>query len=141
MYKLDFAFLVSLGIDPNVIDPKNIRIYGNGGLILPEENGLFRYDDLEENAITVVGESDNVFNTTDYVMFYGKGITRWDVKNDPSKKGVVFIPVRNFYSDTSFYYVNVDLGPGKRVTSQNSLSSPNVSTSTYDYYNLSLIHI
>lgn len=135
VYKLDYAFLVSLGIDPNSIDPKNIRIYGNGGLLLPEENGLFRYDDLEENAITVVGEGDNVFNTTDYVMFYGKGITRWDVKNDPSKKGVVFTPVRNFYSDTSFYYVNVDLGPGKRVTSQNSLSGPNVSTSTYDYYN------
>lgn len=133
VYKIDYAFLNSLGINVSTLDPKNIRIYGNGGVILQEENKNFRYDDLEENAITVVGEGDNVFNTTDYVLFYGKGMTRWDNKNN--YKGLLFSPVRNFYSDTAFYYINVDKGPGKRIISQNSAASPsNVTTSTYDYY-------
>jgi len=136
VYKIDYAVLAGLGIDVNALDPKNIRIYGNGGIILPEENSSPRYDDLEENAIVVAGESDNVFNVSDYILFYGKGVTRWDAKkNDPAKKGLLFTPVRDFYSDTSFYYLTVDLGAGKRVTTQNSASSSNVSTSTYDYYN------
>lgn len=136
VYKLDYSFLASIGINVNSIDPKNIRVYGNGGLILPEQNSDPRYDDLEENAIMVIGESDNTFDGSDYVLFYGKGVTRWDRKlSDPSFKGLLFTPVRNFYSDTSFYYINVDIGPGKRIMSQGSPGVANVSTSTYDYYN------
>ncbi|MBK7818802.1 MAG: type IX secretion system sortase PorU [Sphingobacteriaceae bacterium] len=134
VYKLDFLFLNSLGINMSTLDPKNIRIYGNGGVILAEQNEEFRYDDLEENAIVVAGESDNVFNTTDHVLFYGKGMTRWDKKLD--YKGLLFSPYNNFYSDTTFYYLNIDIGAGKRIASQNSVATPtNVSTSTYDYYN------
>ncbi|MBK6523138.1 MAG: type IX secretion system sortase PorU [Sphingobacteriaceae bacterium] len=134
VYKLDFLFLNSLGINMSTLDPKNIRIYGNGGVILAEQNEDFRYDDLEENAIVVAGESDNAFNTTDHVLFYGKGMTRWDKK--PEYKGLLFAPYNNFYSDTTFYYLNIDIGAGKRIASQNSVATPtNVSTSTYDYYN------
>jgi hypothetical protein len=133
VYKMDYSFLNSIGIDLSTLDPKNIRVYGNGGIILEEENKNFRYDDLEEDAITVVGEGDGVFNTTDYVLFYAKGMTRWDHVNNYQE--LLYTPVRDFYSDTSFYYINVDMGPGKRIVSQNSVASPNnVSTSSYDYY-------
>lgn len=135
VYKLDYSFLASIGVNVNSLDPRNIRVYGNGGLILREQNSDFRYDDLEENAIAVVGEVDNVFDGSDYVLFYGKGISRWDRKTDVNPKGLIFTPVRNFYSDTSFYYINVDIGPGKRITAQSIGNIPNVSTSTYDYYN------
>ena len=30
--------------------------------MLPELNSAFRYDDLEENAIQVIGENDNTFD-------------------------------------------------------------------------------
>ncbi len=134
VYKLDYTFLNSIGINMGSLDPKNIRIYGNGGRILAEQNEDFRYDDLEENAIVVVGEGDNVFNGTDQVIFYGRGMTRWDKR--PDYKCLLFAPYNNFYSDTTFYYLNVDIGAGKRVATQNSVATPtNVTTSTYDYYN------
>jgi hypothetical protein len=134
VYKLDYIFLNSLGIDMGSLNPKNIRIYGNGGEMLPEQNADFRYDDLEENAIVVIGESDNTFNPTDHVLFYGKGMTRWEKKYN--YRGLLFSPKNNFYSDTAFYYLNVDLGAGKRIAAQNSVVSPtNAITSTYDYYN------
>ncbi len=135
VYKLDYTFLNSIGIDMGNLNPKNIRIYGNGGAILAEQNEDFRYDDLEENAIVVVGESDNVFNGNDQVIFYGRGMTRWDKRADT--KGLLFAPYNNFYSDTTFYYLTVDFGPGKRVATQNSVASPtNVATSSFDYYNV-----
>ncbi len=133
-HKIDKAFLISCGINVTSLDPKNIRIYGNGGKMLPERNGDFRYDDLEENAIQVIGESDGVFNDVDYALFYAKDATSWTYTK--SKSGLRFRHLKNTYSDTSFYFINVDLGPGKRVTTIASSALPSNTTSTsYDYYN------
>jgi hypothetical protein len=41
--------------------------------MLPEKNGDACPDDLLENAIVVVGESDGKFNTGDYILFYAVG--------------------------------------------------------------------
>jgi hypothetical protein len=134
IYKIDRNFLVSLGINVGTLNPKNIRIYGNGGRAVPELNGAFRYDDLEENAIQVIGEEDNFFDVSDYVLFYATDVNAWE--RAPVNSGLKFRRVKNYYSDTSFYYINVDLGNGKRITNSPNLSvSPNVSSSSYDYYN------
>jgi len=61
VYKLDKNFFNSIGVNIADINPHNIRIYGNGAGMLPELNSAFRYDDLQENAIEVVGESDGTF--------------------------------------------------------------------------------
>ena len=55
IYKLDKNYLQSIGIDVSNINPKNIRIYGNGGHMLPQFNSKYRNDDLKENAIEVIG--------------------------------------------------------------------------------------
>lgn len=133
VYRIDKALLAEMGVNVSSTNPKNIRIYGNGGLALPERNVDFRYDDLEELAISVIGENDNVFDDGDYVLFYSKGLIKWEYKND--NKSLIFSASQNIYSDTTFYYLTVDLGAGKRVPTQSSVASPtNVSTSTYDYY-------
>ena len=46
VYKLTYNDLVNLGMDMSNVNPKNIRIYGNGGGMLPEDNFVARYDDL-----------------------------------------------------------------------------------------------
>ena len=79
VFKIDRSFLQNLGINTNEIDPKNIRIYGNGGQLLPMLNNVFRYDGLQENAIAVVGEDDGTFDANDYILFYGKGPHDWNV--------------------------------------------------------------
>jgi hypothetical protein len=135
-YKIDKTLLTSIGIDLNNLNPKNIRIYGNGGRMLPELNSAFRYDDLEENAIQVIGENDGVFDNSDYIIFYAKDATGWT--NTGDQTGLKFKCDKNLYSDTSFYFINVSLGLGKRVASPPAtVLSPNVSTSSYDYYNYS----
>src|ERR1043165_4108269 len=77
MYKLSYTFLASLGINVSSIDPRNIRIYGNGGGMLPELASVSRKDDLVENAIFVQGEGDGVFDPADYVLFYAQGPNTW----------------------------------------------------------------
>ena len=45
-YKIDKLFLESIGLDIQSINPKNIKIYGRPAGMLPEENYVFRIDDL-----------------------------------------------------------------------------------------------
>jgi hypothetical protein len=119
IHKLSYAFLQSLGINMSTINPQNIRIYGTGGQ-LPELNSLPKIDDLQENAIIVQGESDGVFNSSDYVLFYAKGPDSW--KYNPTSC-TTFDHQKHTYSDTSFYFLNFDLGAGKRIQTQSSTSA------------------
>ena len=78
VFKIDRSFLQNLGINTNEVNPKNIKIYGNGGQLLPMLNNAFRYDGLQENAIVVSGEDDGTFDANDYILFYGKGPHQWN---------------------------------------------------------------
>ena len=65
IYKLTASDLTDLGIDVSKVDPRQIRIYHNGGGVLPEMNAVSRPDDLVEVPIYVSGESDGHFDNTD----------------------------------------------------------------------------
>lgn len=133
VYKLDRNFFISMGLDPDSVDPRNIRIYGNGGRMLPESNLLYRPDDLVENAIFVQGESDGNFDNSDYVLFYGQSPHQWIQQNGNSC--IKFRHKVNVYSDTTYYFITTDLGAGKRIAAQASSSLPptNIVTSFDDY--------
>ena len=120
VYKLTYDNLLSLGIDVASVDPKNIRIYGNGGGMLPEENNKSRYDDLVENSIFVKGESDGVFDNTDYILFYGESPVKWKYSSNDKK----FHHQANYYSNYTYYFISTDLGSGKRISQQSSTTQP-----------------
>ncbi|MBZ0242560.1 MAG: hypothetical protein K8F24_05040, partial [Bacteroidales bacterium] len=118
VYRLGAADLQAMGIATATLDPRNIRIYGNGGGLLPENNQAFRHDDLVQNPIVVVGEEDGVFNDNDYVLFYAQGPLLWEYNESTS----LYVHQNNAYDDYSHIYVNVDRGPGKRIQTQQQAS-------------------
>ena len=133
LYKIDKKFLTQLGISTASLNPRQIQIYGNGGQMVPELNGSFRYDDLEENAIQVIGESDGEFNEDDYVIFYGKGTNDW--KPEIPGGNLKYEVTKNLYGDTSFYFLTIGNTNGKRISNLMSLTTiPNKTTDSYDYY-------
>ena len=109
IYKIDKNFLVRLGIPANV-DPRTIKIYGQGGKMLPLKNSDNTVFDLPEIAIQISGESDGQFNDSDYILFYGIGTKGWDP---------VHASHNNLYDDNSYYYITYGNGNGKRVTTMN----------------------
>jgi hypothetical protein len=115
IYRITYSDLQSMGFNPSSIDPRNIALYGNGGAMLPEANAASRYDDLIENAIQVVGESDGVFNNGDYIIFYGEGPHVWQFEPHTGR----FSQTRNVYSDHAYYFVTVKNNPGLRISSYN----------------------
>ena len=125
VYRINKSFLESLGVNVGV-DPRNIKIYGNGGRMLPLLNSIPYPNDLEENAIQFFGEGDGVFNDNDYILFYAEGVDTW---NEESLTHV------NQFADRSYYYVNTSGTVGKRIqTYVEPTAAPTLLLSTYDGY-------
>lgn len=111
MYKMTYSDLSSLGIDVDRIDPRNIRLFHNGGGVLDERNAGFRYDDLMEIPIVVEGENDGKFNNNDYILFYTRGPVTWSFIEGQN----VYTHTPNAYDDYAYVFITVDLGRGKRI--------------------------
>jgi hypothetical protein len=130
VYKIDKEFLKDLGVNVNSINPKNIKIYGNGGSMLPLKNSKFRYDGLQENAIIVTGESDNSLDNEDYILFYAKGPHSWDYGSNPSLNNARH--KFNIFSDKAFYFLTIGNSEGKRISTQSPI--PTISNSTINNF-------
>jgi hypothetical protein len=120
VYRLSYDDLKNADIDVASIDPRNIRIFGNGGGMLPESNNTPRTDDLKENAIIVVGEEDGVFNSGDYILFFGESPDRWTYNSQT----LLFTHRKNVYSDKTYYFLTYDQGPGKRMQTDPGTTAP-----------------
>ncbi len=130
MYKLDRAALQAMGVNLQGLNPRNLRLYGNGGKMLPQANSAPRPDDLVENAIWVEGEQDGSFDANDYILFYGQGPHTWAV--NPAVGQTPFVHSLNLYSDTTYYYLTVGSSAGLRVSQQNSQAGSFPVISSYD---------
>jgi len=102
IHKIDYAFLKSIGIDVDNVNPNHINIYGNAFGRLPELNSKYRPDDLLKNDIVIVGDADGSFDASDYILFYGKGPNKWEQKNDGFER------ILNNYATHSAYYININ---------------------------------
>ena len=121
IFKIDKELLQEIGLSPTGLNPKNIKIYGNGGKLLPQLNSDFRYDDLQENAIYVEGEDDGLFDDQDFILFYARGPSHWNINSDQIDLTNHEI---NIYSDFAYYFITTDGGPGKRVQKKPRLDQP-----------------
>lgn len=124
--RLDRNFFISNNIPITSIDPRTIKVYGNGAGLLPQPNSEQRPDDLVENAIWVSGESDGVFDVNDYVLFYGKA--QGDVWKQSGNR---LYREKNIYADTTYYFITFNQGNGKRIQKQVSMPSEDRSQNTH----------
>ncbi|MDR6966308.1 hypothetical protein J2X31_000301 [Flavobacterium arsenatis] len=135
VYKISKQFLQQLGVDLNGVNPRSIKIYGNGGRMVPLSNAVDYPSDLEENAIQVIGEEDQVFNDQDYILFYAEGVDNWSQEN---------LSHNNLYENKSYYYINVQGGFGKRISLMPNITSnatPITIFDDYQYRELDLVNI
>ena len=136
VYKISKSFLQQLGLNVSAVNPKKIKIFGNGGKMLPLSNDTYYPLDLTENAIEIVGESDGVFNNDDYIVFYAEGVDTW---NNESQTNI------NLYDTKSYYYVTVQGDDGKRISNMaqpTGTSTTNLSTfDDYQFHEIDIVNI
>lgn len=127
VYKITFDQLKKLGLNPGLVNPRKIRIFGNEGGMLPQLNTAPRPDDLIENAIYIEGEGDGKFNSSDYILFFAQGPDKFRY----NKTRRIFAYESNLYSDENFYFINVGTTDGLRVT---TVANPGGNLPALNYY-------
>ncbi len=140
-YKITRSMLNAYGIDAATVDPRTIKIYNNGGKMLPENAGLQRPVDLVENAIWVIGEADGTFDENDYILFYGRGNSFWDYDTASGTIQRYF----HLYSKENFYWITSGGINGKRIQEKPGLNTtPNyfqTSTQAFADWDIDKINI
>lgn len=125
LHRLNFTSLSASGINPNVIDPRNIRIYHRG----------------EEVSIFVQGEQDGRFDPTDFIDFYGKrNDATLDAKffKDPAHVGNILY---NSHNDTTSFFLAITPGiNGKRMGNRSVPAANTPETDTYQGVSQTIFH-
>lgn len=97
VYQITNSSLRSMGFST----PDRVKLYGMNMEVLPE-NGLSALgDDVTELPL---------YRTTDKVMFYGRGTTRWSIRNAGSSS-VSFSHFNNPYSNYKYYLLTEGESP------------------------------
>jgi len=130
VYKLDANFLQSTGIELSAVNPQTIKIYGNGGGMLPQLNSAERPEGLIENAILIKGENDGTFDSGDYILFYAEGPDEFSYLPGSNS----FKYQNNIYSDTSFYFLTYGGKEGKRIQERKNEGIDFPVLSTYEHF-------
>lgn len=112
MYKLTYSALKNAKVPVDNIQLSTIRIFNNGGTELPQDPNAPRLNDLTENAIYVYdANSNDKFDSQDYILFYGKSTREWSY--NPSTK--TYSHYLDHYTETNYYFMTFGGQPGKRI--------------------------
>ncbi len=127
IYRLNYEDITGMGF----ANPADVRVFGNGGDMLPLMNADFRYDDLLENPIYMNKGSDGIFNQGDYLLFYGKGPVTWSLNQESG----IFEHQLNSYSTAAYYFVTTGIGEGLTITDAPPVSgTPDFEVTDFDDY-------
>jgi hypothetical protein len=107
VYKLTYNDLKQAGIDPSVVEPRDIRLFTVGDH-LPNQAP----DSMIEIPIHFTGRSDSVFTAQDYFIFYGQSSSHWD-------NGYEHFD-RNLYTRYNYYWLTWGAGTGRRMAARSS---------------------
>ena len=129
IYRLDAAFFKQQNLNITGINPKNLRLFGNGGAMLPQANAVPRPADLTENAVLVKGEADGRFDEGDALWFFGQ--SPHEIRFNAAEKRLEH--QLNLYSDTTFYFLQIGNAAGLRLQNQRAGTS-GLMLNSYDEY-------
>lgn len=124
VYKITYEDLVNWGFS----DISSVTIVGNGAGELSLINSESLPDTLHPVAVFMEKGADNVFNSGDYVLFYGQSPHVWNYDSETKQ----FSHVTHTYSEKNYYFVTVNSSLQKGMTTAENSSSATKTISSYD---------
>lgn len=119
VYRMTNSELSAMGF----ANPAKVRLYGYGGLLLPEKVGAPLVDDLQEVPL---------WRENNAVLFYANGTVTWTKNGD---NPVTYKHTQNYYSGYSYYFLTESDEAPKSFPQEHSLSEEGaVSVTTFPDY-------
>lgn len=97
------------------LQPEKVRVLGYGGNMLNENFTLHKWDDLPSVAFFMNKGADQVFNSGDYILFYGRGSIGWEFVAGRWRH------TRNPYSDHGYYFLSDTAGEQRLIAISEAL--------------------
>jgi len=118
IYRIPYSKLKEWGFN----NPSAVKVFGNGGIMVPKLNGVPRFDDLRKNGI---------WHNGDAIYFYGKGTVEWRYDQEKS----MWVHKLNDFGNYSYYFLSEDAGTGESVgLADYSEKTPDLEVNKYDAY-------
>lgn len=95
IYRITYEQLRQMGIT----NPEKVTVWGYGGAMLEQDFLQPKIDDLPQVPVFMYKGSDGVFNSGDYILFYGQGTISWKYT------GIRFRHTLNPYSKYGYYFI------------------------------------
>lgn len=127
VYQLDYSKLASWGF----LNPTKVRVFGNGGAMLPNSNSAAREDDLAEIPLYDNGKA---------LLFYGQGVVSWSFNQTYN----MYLHSQNLYDRNSYYFITESDQPRKIISNlPTELSYDTISTTYigYDYHESNRVNL
>ena len=141
IHRITYSDLSTLGINVTSLRTADIAIFGNGGRMLPESTNVPVFDDLPEVAIQIVDNNNNgIFESTDYILFYGVGVKNWNYSLSGTTSRYPFVHELNLYTSQTYYFINVNASVGTKKRVQNMASLTTAATHTVNSYPFHDVH-
>ncbi|MCR4816495.1 MAG: type IX secretion system sortase PorU [Bacteroidales bacterium] len=106
----------------------DIAVFGHEGGELPTRNGDERIDDLDEIAIEVHdGNSNGLFDSEDYILFYACGADKWEY-NETSAS---LHHQRHHYSSSNYVFLTIKEGLHKRVAPADEIQATSIASTCH----------
>lgn len=116
-------------------NPANVRIYGYGGELIPQNFGKRFICDLPSVAFYMHKGSDGVFNQGDYILFYARGSVGWQYQSNLMRPR--YTHTRNHYSDYGYYFITESTGVQTLLSEGEAIDGTNATDVTmFDDYQL-----
>jgi hypothetical protein len=93
------------------ISSDQLRLFGNAGGELAEDNGAPAADDLQEVSIELFDGGDGRFDANDYFLFYAGGPHQW-VYDEAIRR---YRFRKNHYSNKNYFFLQLSAEKGKRI--------------------------
>jgi hypothetical protein len=119
LYKITGAQLERAGLALDNLESDSIHLFTGGGLPLEVHNSMPR-PEFREVAILVNDGGDGVFNSSDYLVFYGEHVDRWLY---PAGQTPRF--VHNPYTDRNIYWLATSGFPDAGLRMEHIDATPN----------------
>ncbi len=127
IYRLTYNQLQNMGFS----NLQNIKIYGNGGKMLPFNNNTPIVDDLQQIPIFINKGNDQIFNEGDYILFFAQAPVYWSCNSSEN----AFLHTLHPYSDVSYYFItDNDIPQQSMETMDENTLLPNLTPTAFNDY-------
>jgi hypothetical protein len=120
MHRIGYDFLEEYNVNPDLIDPRTMKIYNGGSAVLddeliavPQEGDTIPY----QLPIFISGEDDGSFDKDDYLLFYGLSLTGWERCSVSTDVPLYYNP----FTDRNVYWLTWSGDQGKRMEEVNGI--------------------